>query len=376
MVRALNFDEQEQRKKKVLQFLVHEYVRTGKPVASKSIAQSSRLGLSPASIRHVLFELERDEIVMHPHTSAGRVPTDKGYRMYVDSLIDLQRLAVQEETRIRSEYDRRIREIEDVLTHTSRILSSISHYTGFVMTPKFERNILSHLELIPIGERRVLVAMITESGLSKNFVINTQLNLSRERLYSIAKIMIASLKGLTLQEAQLKLVQSIESAEQEYREISSLAKEIGQEIRKFSDSELYMDGASNILSLPDFTNTTELHDLFRIMEEKQLLTNILTDEFSDAPANAEPKKQSKKKEHLPSTRAQATPHVHVRIGAEHPVKELQNLSLITTTYKLSDQTVGVLGILGPKRMEYSKMIALVDYISQMVNQFLEKHDSK
>jgi len=404
-MRALNREEQDQRKKKVLQFVIHEFVRTGKPVGSKAVSATSHLGLSPATIRHVLSELEKEEIVAHPHTSAGRVPTDKGYRLYVDSLIELQRLAVQEEKRIRNEYERRIREIEGLLSQTSRILSSISHYTGFVMTPKFERNIFSRLELIPINEHRILVAMITESGLAKNFIINSQVELPRERLYTIARMIDRNLQGCTLQEVQLRMTELLESAEQDHREVASLAREIGEEIKKFSTSEIYMDGASNILSLPDFSKTEELHNLFRIIEEKQLLTSILEEELlqqrdfqveqetveSDTKqllsgrrakkqdgkrSDTEWGRKSRRKESELISRGLKSSRVHVSIGSEHPLSAMQNLSLVSSTYQLSDKTVGVLGILGPKRMEYSKMISLVDYVSRMVDQFIRKFDAE
>ncbi|MBI4218466.1 MAG: hypothetical protein HY610_05060, partial [Elusimicrobia bacterium] len=146
-MRALDQEELGQRKRKVLQYVIHEFVRTGKPVGSQSVASTSRLGLSPATIRHVLSELEKEDMIIQPHTSAGRVPTDKGYRLYVDSLVELQRLAIQEQTRIQNEYEARVREVEDFMNHTSRMLSTLSHYSGFVMTPKWDRNIFSCLEL-------------------------------------------------------------------------------------------------------------------------------------------------------------------------------------------------------------------------------------
>ena len=194
-MRALNDEELEQRKKKVLQFVIHEYIKTGKPVGSSAIASASRLGLSPATIRHVLSDLERQGMILQPHTSAGRTPTDKGYRGYVDSLIELQRLAIQEQSRIHQEYEIRMREIEDVLSQTSRMLSSLSHFTGFVMAPKLERNIFSHLELFHLDNRKVLVAMITESGMTKHFIVPTGVELPREALRQVARMINQSFQG-------------------------------------------------------------------------------------------------------------------------------------------------------------------------------------
>ncbi|MBI2118079.1 MAG: heat-inducible transcription repressor HrcA [Elusimicrobia bacterium] len=382
-MRALNQEEIEERKKKVLQYVIHEHIRTGKPVGSHSISNTSRLGLSSASIRHTLFELEKSGMIAQPHASAGRIPTDKGYRLYVDSLVEMQRLAVQEQVRIQTEYEARIKEIEDFMSQTSRMLSTLSHYTGFVMTPKWEKNIFSCLELVPITSKRVLCAMITESGMAKHFTINTQIEIPREHLRKIARIINQNFQGSTLENVKLKLVECLENLQEETKEIFSLAREIGEEIKKFSSGEIYLEGAGNILSLPDFSGTADLQNLLKVIEEKQILTNILENEILEDQKSQNSKEQIKtknlnerlqtKSEHLESKKIR---RVHVRIGSENLNKALQNLSVISSTYQLADKTVGVLGILGPKRMEYPKMISLVDYISQMVNKMLKELDQR
>ena len=374
-MRALNPDEQEQRKRKVLHSVIHEYVRTGKPVGSHSIVTTAHLGLSSATIRNNLSQLEEEELITHPHTSAGRVPTDKGYRAYVDSLIELQKLAVREESRIRGEYETRIQEVEDLLSQTSRMLSSISHYTGFVMVPKIEKNLFSHLELVPIGNNRVLVAMVTDTGMTKHFVLNLGGEITRERLRTISRIINQNFEGRTLQEVQESITQRLEEAQREYREIISLAKDLGQEIRKISMSSIYLDGTSNILALPDLSSTGDIRDLFKLIEEKEMLSKILEDDFlaeSDEAAAGAPDRKDQGKRR----RKGQHPQVHVRIGSENPIKAMRNLSLVSSTYRLSDRTVGVLGILGPKRMEYPKMIALVDFISLTVNRILKEFEGK
>ncbi|MBI1979532.1 MAG: heat-inducible transcription repressor HrcA [Elusimicrobia bacterium] len=382
-MRALDQEELGQRKRKVLQYVIHEFVRTGKPVGSQSVASTSRLGLSPATIRHVLSELEKEDMIIQPHTSAGRVPTDKGYRLYVDSLVELQRLAIQEQTRIQNEYEARVREVEDFMNHTSRMLSTLSHYSGFVMTPKWDRNIFSCLELVPISSHRILCAMVSESGLAKHFVIASNIEISRDKLRVIARLINEHCRGCSLQEVKNRILEKLEDVQQEYRDTLSVAKEIAEEIKKFSENELYLDGTSNILALPDFSSASELQNLLKIIEEKQILANLLEGELAEEEGKKD-RNQSREKESkeirkggIESPMARARTKVHVRIGSENKNKILQNISLVSSTYQLSDKTVGVLGILGPKRMEYPKMIALVDYVSQMVNRFLnetEKND--
>jgi heat-inducible transcriptional repressor len=176
---------------------------------------------------------------------------------------------------------------------------------------------------------------------------------------------------------KLKMMERLESVQQETREVFALAKEIGEQIQKFSASEVYLEGASNILSLPDFTNPADLQNLFKIVEEKQILTSLLENELAQnekaLPHSPMSQSQGERKKRQGQSMVS---HVKVRIGSENPNKALQNLSVISTTYQLSDHTVGVLGILGPKRMEYPKMIALVDYVSQMVNRLLKEFDEE
>src|SRR3989338_1303337 len=382
-MRALNQEEIEERKKKVLQYVIHEHIRTGKPVGSHSISNTSRLGLSSASIRHTLFELEKSGMIAQPHASAGRIPTDKGYRLYVDSLVEMQRLAVQEQVRIQTEYEARIKEVEDFMSQTSRMLSTLSHYTGFVMTPKWEKNIFSCLELVPITNKRILCAMITESGLAKHFTINTQIEIPKEHLRKIARIINQNFQGSALENVKLKLVECLENLQEETKEIFSLAREIGEEIKKFSSGEIYLEGASNILSLPDFSGAADLQNLLKVIEEKQILTNILEHEILEDQKSQNSKEQIKTKnlnDRLRTKSEHSEPkkigRVHVRIGSENLNKALQNLSVISSTYQLADKTVGVLGILGPKRMEYPKMISLVDYVSQMVNKMLKELEER
>src|SRR5688572_3155103 len=160
-MRVLSTSEQEDRKRKLLQAVIHQYIKTGKPVGSAFIADQHRLDLSPATIRNIMAELESDGFLTHPHTSAGRVPTDKAYRFYVDSLIDLQRLAQMEEDKIRKEYEARIREIEELMLSTSKTLSVLSNFTGFVLAPGLEQSRLQHVELIPLDDRRLLAVLVS-----------------------------------------------------------------------------------------------------------------------------------------------------------------------------------------------------------------------
>ena len=209
-MRILSTTEQEERKGKLLQAIVHHYIKTGKPVGSAFVAEQGWLELSSATVRNVMADLERESYLTHPHTSAGRVPTDKAYRFYVDSLLELQRLAQMEEERIRKDYEARIREIEGLMLSTSRTLSVLSHYTGFVMSPAMDRARLRHVELIPLDDRRVLAVLVSDTGQVKHRLVVFEKPFVLERLPSLKRMLNEQLQGRPLAEAREALLAHID----------------------------------------------------------------------------------------------------------------------------------------------------------------------
>jgi heat shock gene repressor HrcA len=335
-----------QRKDKVLQAVIHHYVKTARPVASSMLTDDDDYDfeLSPATIRNLMSELEDEGFLTHPHTSAGRIPTDKGYRSYVDSLLEMQRLVIEEEERVRQEYDGRIKELQDLLVQTSRVLSGLSQYSGFVLAPKSGSNHLQYLELIPYAEGKVLVIMVTQTGMVKHKILEARV--SPERLSGLNSVLNRVLRGLTLTEAREKVVEAIEETERQEREILSFARELSHGIFTL-DEELYIEGTSNVLTLPEFQDMEPMRGILKLNSEKDRLIHML-----DEGMNRD--------------------GVQVLIGAEASIEELKDLSVISTVYKSGDMPVGVLGIIGPKRMEYPKMMALVGAVSKMVNRMLSR----
>ena len=332
----------EERRKKILQVVIHHFIKTGRPVGSNVLTEDYKFDLSPATIRNLMSELEEDGYLTHPHTSAGRIPTDKGYRTYVDSLMELQRLAIEEERRVRQEYNNRIREMEEVLLQTSRVLSSLSQFSGFVMTPKVEVNQLQYIELLPISENRVLVVLVTHSGMVKHKIIEA--NLPREKLVELSNLLNDKLRGLTLLEAKQRIVREIEESQRVEKEILNLARNLSSEIFNIEE-DIYIEGTSKVLTLPEFHDYEPMRCLLRLNDDKDLLMHVL-DEDSRGDG------------------------VRVLIGSESSCEEFRNLSIVSSVYKDGENPVGVLGIVGPKRMEYPKMMALVSAVSKMVNKML------
>ena len=332
-----------ERKARVLYAVIHEYIKTGKPVGSSVLEQKYKFNLSPATLRNLMAELEKDGYLTHPHTSAGRIPTDAGYKAYVNSLVELQRLAVEEEERIKQEYEKKTKEIESLLSQTSKILSGLSNYTGFITAPKAKVNEIRNIELMQVSKSQVMVILLTKTGIVKHKMIN--LSVDSEELYELKKFLNNKLRGLTVEEASKRLIIEVEKYQDKQNDMLQLAEQICNVIDSIQE-DIYVDGTSNVLSVPDFTDFESARSLMKLNEDKDRLIEIIGKDLDEATVN-------------------------VKIGGQD-LSELKNLSVVKTSYSYGDKIVGVLGIIGPKRMDYDKMMALVNSVSNIVNGFLLK----
>ena len=333
----------QERKARVLYAVIHEYIKTGKPVGSSVLEQKYKFNLSPATLRNLMAELEKDGFLTHPHTSAGRIPTDAGYKAYVNSLVELQRLAVEEEERIKQEYEKKTKEIESLLSQTSKILSGLSNYTGFITAPKAKVNEIRNIELMQVSKSQVMVILLTKTGIVKHKMINLSVN--SEELYELKKFLNNKLRGLTVEEASKRLIVEVEKYQDKQNDMLQLAEQICGVMDSIQE-DIYVDGTSNVLSVPDFTDFESARSLMKLNEDKDRLIEIIGKDLDEATVN-------------------------VKIGGQD-LTELKNLSVVKTSYSYGDKIVGVLGIIGPKRMDYDKMMALVNSVSNIVNGFLLK----
>ena len=366
-MRQLKPEVVEQRKKDLLQWVIHYYIKNSRPVSSSLIAEESGMGLSPATIRNILQELEDEGFLHQPHTSSGRQPTDKGYRFFVDYIIDVQRLASGEKESLERQYRDRVDELDTLLSETSKLLSKVSHGAGLVLSPQMRDQRLRRLELIPLSGKNVLAILVTEAGLVRHWPIRLNFAPTARQINVLNRFLNDAIRGCSIRDAQTLVMSQLQKMEGEFRELTVLADELLREVgHTVTPEALYVEGADNILSYAeDIGDISMVQSLMRVFNEKRRLTGLLEHELG--------LKQQPQKEGL----ARARPHVS--IGAESGLPELRDLSLVTTTYKYHDRVVGVLGILGSKRMEYSRMMSLVDYMSGIVTRQLsswEEEDSK
>jgi heat-inducible transcriptional repressor len=358
-MRQLKPEVAEQRKRSLLQWVIHYWIKTSKPVSSAAIAEEGGFDLSSATIRNILQDLENEGYLHQPHTSSGRQPTDKGYRFYVDYLMDVQRLAADEKEKIESQYKNRMEELDTLLSETSKLLSRVSHGAGFVLMPQTKGSALKRLELIHLGGRNVLALLVTEAGMIRHWPLKLGFAPTARQINTLNRFLNENIKGCSVAQAQKVVMAKLKQMEQEFRELNALASELLGQVSEFvGPNALYVEGTDALVGqVEDMGDLHSVQSLMRLIGEKQALTGLLEGEMTRA-------------ESLGSSALRPV----VRIGQESGLPELAGLSLITTTYRKGDKIVGVLGIMGSKRMEYSRMMSLVEYLSGVVSRKLNDWD--
>jgi heat-inducible transcriptional repressor len=341
-----NFRE---RKKRVLYAVIHSYILTAVPVGSKIITEKYGIELSPATVRNILSELEEMGYLNQPHTSAGRVPTDKGLRFYVDSLIKLRGLKKTEKEEIKHRYDTCLTETKDIMEETSRILSLLSSYVGVVLAPKFPSKIIKKIEFIRLGPRQILVVIISASGIIHSKSVAIEEEIYQHDLDRMSQYLNKIASNLTLAQIKKKVYEELCKDKILFDKFLTKALEIGQIAMKEAGDkgDVYIEGKINILDQPEFSDIEMMKGFFKAFEEKSTLIKILDKSLE-------------------------TEGVRILIGSESEYSEIQDYSIIAAPYKISGDAMGTVGIIGPKRMNYSRVIPIVDYTADIVGKLLEK----
>lgn len=331
-----------QRDQEILKIIVRDYIDNGEPVGSRTVAKQFDLNLSPATIRNVMADLEEMGLLFQPHTSAGRVPTEKGLRLFVDTLLDRQELSLTEQEEINSTYEACRADISQLMRGTCRILSAFSHYTGIVMAPPLQETIFKRIEFIRIKNNQVLVVFVAASGLVQNRVVEMDEDLSQDELNKISSYLNDLLIGLSLREVRERIIEDMRQEKMAYDKLLQKALQWGGETQEGREErDLYIEGQTNILNEPSFADVERMKDLFRAFEEKSVLVKLLD-------------------------RSMKVKGVHILFGSECGVVGIEGCSLITSTYGLPGRFLGILGVIGPMRMNYSRVIPVVDYTAKLL----------
>ena len=341
--------ELNERMKTILTAVLHRYITTAEPVSSSIIAKKYNLNLSTATIRHEMNLLERHDYLWQPHTSSGRIPTDKGYRLYVDNLMKKSHLKENEKKRIIQIYQKS-KEFEETMRTTSQLLSKLTNNIGVVLGPHILNNSIKHIQFISVGNNRILVVIITNTGLVCQKLINISGEITKNTLNYLSnfinsKLIEKDIDLINLNNILRDELDKILSFQESFNYIHNFIEECFN-FRDFSD-KVYLDGRINIITQPEFKETNKLNYILSFIEEENALANTIRKYLGF--------KQTK-----------------IIIGRENKQKEIQNCSLVARKYAIKGKPAGAIGILGPTRMDYPRMISIVEYISDKLSEILSE----
>jgi len=334
------------RNKNILTSLINEYILTAEPVGSRKIAKKYNINLSSATIRNVMSDLEEMGLLHQPHTSAGRVPTERALRFYVNSILKVRSLNPVEKKRIRMRYKFSELEASDIIKQTSEVLSTLSHHMSLVSAPKLIGTILKHIEFIKISGNRILVIFVSQSGFVQNRIIEECEDVSQGELDKYTNYLNEILVGLSLEEVKAKIEEEMKKEKIIYDQLLSKALQLSRKaLGKETETELYVEGQVNLLEFPEFAEVEKMKTFFHTLEEKSLLLRLL-DKTMEADG------------------------VQIFIGSETELIDIKECSIISSSYRHGKNVIGALGIIGPTRMDYLKLIPIVEYSAQLVTEFL------
>lgn len=338
-----------EREKAILRFIIHQFILTANPVGSRNISKKYDIGLSPASIRNIMADLEELGYLNHPHTSAGRVPTDKGYRVYVDSLMDPPKLETEVKTIVDVNLGYASTETEDLLRITSTILSNLTNQLAVVTYPKFEQAVLEKIQIVRLSSTRILVVVTVQSGLIKTITLEIDAEVNENHIAAVQQFLNERLSGLRFTEIRSTFNDRIKDFNSDTVRpiIRVFVESIDKIFTDIGSDKTIISGAKNILTHPEFEDHDQLQSVIELIENKDVIIHIL---------------DKKKNEDI---------DLCISIGEENQDEKLSDYSLISKEYNVGDLK-GTLGIMGPKRMDYSKIIAAVVYIAEQLSRELTK----
>lgn len=336
-----------ERKKKILEVIIKDYINTAEPVGSRTLSKRYNLGISPATIRNEMADLEDLGFLMQPHTSSGRIPTQLAYRYYVDEIMQIQKLAKVVRNDIHNGYLKITRELDNTMNHTAKVLSQLTNYTSVVLSPRVSCFNCKHVQIVPLIKERVLLIVVTYEGMAKNIEMTLSQEIDTTLALKLSNVLNSFLKNISFQEINMELVDQIQELSPDE---SNLLREILPVLRDTlmeEASDIHSVGLTNLFNYPEFSDVEKIRHLVNVIEEKPLLAGILSNDDTSQVIN-------------------------ISIGDENDNENLKEFSIITTTYELEGKTVGAFGVIGPTRMNYDNVSSVLDYIRNELNTNLTK----
>lgn len=344
----MNRMELDQRKIKILNAIIQTYLETGEPVGSRTISRFTDLKLSSATIRNEMSDLEEMGYILQPHTSAGRIPSDKGYRFYVDNLMKTK---TEEVVRENEMMVRKVDKLEQVLKQVVKLLAVNTNYASLITAPQSRKNKLKFIQLSQVSDAQLLAVMMLEGNIIKNRILTVDELVEKEEVVKLNLLLNTYLQGLSLQEINMELIQTMKRQAQGHRNIiSELIDTIVEAIQEEDDTEIYTSGTTNLLKYPELGDREKAGQLLYALEEKQGLNELI------AAGEGSEEKHG----------------IQVYIGSESPVQSMKDCSIVTATYELEEGVQGTIGIIGPKRMDYKKVVDNLETVMTQLDAIFKK----
>ena len=336
------------RKKKILHTIIKTYLETGEPVGSRTISKYTDLKLSSATIRNEMADLEDLGYIIQPHTSAGRIPSDKGYRWYVDMLMEEKE---QEVTEMREQMLEKADKMDQILKQAAKVLASSTNYATMVSAPTYNRNKLKFIQLSQVDDNQIIAVIVMEGNIIKNKIVTVEEALSNENLLKLNMLLNTALNGMSIEEINLGMIARLKEQAGNHSEvIGDVLDAVATTIQVDNDMEIYTSGATNVFKYPELSDSQSAKEIINAFEEKQLLQEIVTETLS--------KEENK--------------GIQVYIGNETPMASMKDCSVVTATYELGEGMQGTIGIIGPKRMDYEHVMKTLKTLMNELDEIFHK----
>ena len=351
--------ELDERKVKILKAIIKNYMDTGEPVGSRTISKYTDLNLSSATIRNEMADLEELGYIVQPHTSAGRIPSDKGYRLYVDQMLAEKEEKLDHATQEVKEMHQMLLEKEDkmesILKQMAKMLAVNTNYATLVTAPQVKGNKIKFLQLSRVDVGQLLATIVVEGNVIKNNMIHVEKSLDDETLLKLNILLNTNLNGLPIEDINLAMITKLKQQAGIYDGIiAEVMDAVAAVIRENDDIEIYTSGANNIFKYPELSDNQRASELINTLEEKQMLTELVQDSMADENNTG----------------------IQVYIGNETPVQTMKDCSVVTATYELEEGVKGTIGIIGPRRMDYDKVISTLTTLKSQLDTIYKKDDDK
>ena len=339
-----------ERKLQILQAIIMNYLETSEPVGSRTISRRFPMGISSATIRNEMSDLEELGLIEQPHTSAGRIPSSKGYRLYVDQLMERDQMNQEQAMVLKGILKEKTIQLDSMLREIGDLLAALTKYTAIVTMPQFKKAKLKHVQLIPLDQKSVILVLVTDGNIVRNHVIPISHPLRQEELYQLSDVLNENLSGLAVSEMNLPLIQKIKrECRVEADMMDSLLDAISDTMQYADDVDVFTSGTTNMLNFPEFSDIARARALMEFFQQKDQVLHLLDN--SDVAD-------------LTDSNHAGSNGLRIRIGTENQIEQLHDCSIVTATYHYNNRSIGSISVVGPMRMDYDKVVSALEYLTK------------